>query len=341
MNHSTASKLATVFVFFFLIVTACSTPHQSEEPSEEQEEQIEHNEPVAADGVLETVTWNLEWYGSGFSGPTDQELQTKNIVEVLDSLDADLFAFQEIADQKALDNIVQYMDKYRGFTASHVPRDQKMAFVYNTNAIDSLEAGSIEDVRETYKNDWSYYWASGRTPLFFRFNYTYQNTTREFYAVVIHGKANTSNYAESYERRQKAAEGLYYFLKDNKPDANIILLGDYNDDVDQSIYYEEGNNGQVYQETPYDEFVEDAVNFDVITKALSESGESASVNYEDLIDHITISNELFDILIQNSTEVYYNPQSYINNYGSTTSDHLPVWAKFNITTTSKSQALNQ
>ncbi|WP_440999382.1 endonuclease/exonuclease/phosphatase family protein [Fodinibius sp. SL11] len=334
--NSPFHKFSYFLTALLLFLSSCGTSYQPErDTGEEQQEQIEQNDSVPTDGVLETVTWNLEWYGSGFSGPTNQELQTQNIVKVIDSLDADLFAFQEVANQGALDNIVQFMDGYSGFTASHVPRDQDMAFVYNTNAIDSLEAGPINDVRPEYQNDWSYYWASGRTPLFFRFNYTYENTTREFYAVVIHGKANTSNYAESYERRQKAAEGLYYYLKDNKSDANIILMGDYNDDVDQSIYYVEENNDRVYQETPYDKFVKDIDNFEVITKVLSDAGESASINYEDIIDHITISDELFDEHVQNSTAIH-DPRSYIEDYGNTTSDHLPVWAKFDITTPSKS-----
>jgi endonuclease/exonuclease/phosphatase family metal-dependent hydrolase len=337
MNFS-FQKLSYFLAALLLVLASCGTPYQAEEDpeeeqEEEQEEQIEQNDPVPADGVLETVTWNIEWYGSGSRGPSNEKLQTKNVVEILDSLHADLYAFQEIADQEALNNIVQYMDGYSGFTASHVPRDQDMAFVYNTNTIDSLEAGPINDVRPEYQDDWSYYWASGRTPLFFRFNYTYENTTQEFYAVVIHGKANTGSnsaeYAEAYERRQKAAEGLYYYLKDNKPDANIILLGDYNDDVDESIYYVEENDEKNYQETPYDEFVKDTENFDVLTKKLSDSEQSASINYDNIIDHITISNELFDEHVQNSTLIH-DPRSYIENYGNTTSDHLPVWAKFEV-----------
>lgn len=339
------------FSYFFtgllvVLVASCGTSYQPEEETEEreqeeQEEQIQQNDPVSPDGVLETVTWNIEWYGSESNGPSDEKLQTKNIIEIVDSLDADLFAFQEVSDQQALDNIVQYMDGYRGFTASHVPRNQDMAFVYNTNTIDSLEAGEINEVRQEYQNDWSYYWASGRTPLYFRFNYTYQNTTQEFYAVVIHAKANTGSnsqeYAQAYERRKKAAEGLYYYLLDNKPDANIILLGDYNDDVDESIYYEDSPDN--YAQTPYYQFVNDTDDFDVITKKFSDAGESASINYDNIIDHITISNELFDEHVQNSTLIH-DPRSYIENYGNTTSDHLPVWAKFDITTTSKSLTKN-
>lgn len=332
-----------------ILLVSCGTPYEAEEDTgeeqQEDEEQIEQNDPVSPDGVLETVTWNIEGYGDGTYGsenwgPSNEHQQTKNVLQVADSLKADLYAFQEIYSQQALEDISENMKGYKGFVANHINGKQKMAFIYNTNTIDSLEAGSISDVREEYQSDWSYYWASGRTPLFFRFNYTYQNTTQEFYAVVIHGKANTGSnseeYAEAYQRRQKAAEGLYYYLKDNKPDANIILLGDYNDDVDQSIYYE-GDN--VYQETPYDEFVEDTENFEVITKKLSDAGESASINYDDIIDHITISDELFDEHVQNSTLIH-DPRSYINSYGSTTSDHLPVWAKFDVTAASKSLTKN-
>ncbi|WP_445666195.1 endonuclease/exonuclease/phosphatase family protein [Fodinibius sp. AD559] len=347
MNFS-FQKLSYFLTALLIVLASCGTPYQPEEDpdekQEEEEEQIEQNDSVPPDGVLETVTWNVEGFGDGTYGsenwgPANEHQQTKNILQVADSLKADLYAFQEVYSQQALEDITENMKGYKGFVAEHIDWKQKMAFAYNTNTINSVETGSIKDVREEYQNDWSYYWAGGRIPLFFRFHYTYEDATQEFYAVVIHGKANTGDnaqeYAEAYKRRKKAAEGLYYYLKDNKPDANIILLGDYNDDVDKSIYYEEENGDRVYQETPYDEFVEDTDNFDVITKKLSDAGESASINYEDIIDHITISDELFDEHVPNSTLIH-DPREYIDDYGNTTSDHLPVWAKFDITATSKS-----
>lgn len=332
-------KLTTHFALALFLFIGCGTPYQpkEEEPKEGEQQEIKDTDSVPADGTLETVTWNLEWYGSGFSGPPDFEQQTKNILRVVDSLNADLYAFQEVNAQNDLNKIVGNMPGYRGFVAEHVGQSQKMAFVFNTKTIDSLSSGSINNVREKYKQDWNYYWAGGRTPLYFSFDYSFEGTTEEFYAIVIHGKANTGDsdeeYREAYERRKKAAEGLYYYLKDNKPEANVILLGDYNDDVDQSIYYDSQGD---YAETPYYQFVNDDANFDVLSKVLSDSGVSASVNYKDIIDHITVSDELFDNYVQNSTAVYQNPQSYIQNYGQTTSDHLPVWAKFNVT---KSKAL--
>jgi hypothetical protein len=45
-----------------------------------------------------------------------------------------------------------------------------------------------------------------------------------------------------------------------------------------------------------------------------------------MIDHITISNELFPVFFD-STQQVINP-TYISNYSYTTSDHYPVWTRF-------------
>lgn len=337
MFYFSFKKQFFLFVSALILLTSCGTSYEpEEEEQEQQEEEITDANSVPADGILETVTWNLQWYGSGIGGPPDFYQQTKNIVRVIDSLDADLYAFQEINEQTDLNNIVNNMPGYSGFVADKEEKSQQMAFAFNTNAIDSLDSGVISssDVRPEYQDEWSYNWASGRIPLYFEF--AYKESGEIFYAVLIHGKAHTGDsaaeYEEAYQRRKKAAEGLYYYLQDEKAEANIIFLGDYNDDVDQSIYYEDSSGDtKNYAKTPYYLFVNDTENFEVITKKLSDSGQSASINYEDIIDHITMSDELFDNYIKNSTAVYDAPQSYITNYGETTSDHLPVWAKFDVT----------
>ncbi|MDZ7691233.1 MAG: hypothetical protein U5K69_08900 [Balneolaceae bacterium] len=68
----------------------------------------------------------------------------------------------------------------------------------------------------------------------------------------------------------------------------------------------------------------------MITKSLSEKGVSSTVFYDDMIDHITISNELYDDLIDQSEQVYQQVENFIPDYGTTTSDHYPVWSKFNL-----------
>lgn len=320
MKINFSQKAIYLLAVSLIIVTACGTPYQPEEdPQEEQEEQLEENNSVPADGILETVTWNLEWYGDGPSGngPSDEQQQTKNILQVTDSLKADLYAFQEMYSQQALDDITKNMEGYRGFVAKHIDWIQKTAFVFNTNAIDSVSSGAISDGQSS--NAWA-----GRYPLFFEFDYNYEGNSYPIYAIVIHAKAFDDQ--ESYQRRKNAAEDLYNYLMEEKPEAHIIFLGDYNDDLDESIYQNE--------ETPYLPFVENDEYFEPITKVLSEEGKSSTVGYDDMIDHITMSNELYPFYMDGSAHVFQFDKEgdFIDDYGETTSDHYPVWAKFDLTT---------
>lgn len=300
-----------------LFIQGCSRTTNPTTPEEEKAGM----DIVQPDGKLEAVTWNLEWYGSTGNGPGDDELQTDNILRVVDSLEADLYAFEEVFNQEALNKLLAGMEGYRGFVAPHIDWIQKTSFVYNTATIDSISAGGITETQGQN----SYDWANGRFPLFFEFDYTYREHTTRIYSVVIHAKANTGNaeeQEESYERRKRAADSLYNYLMNRKPEARIILLGDYNDDVDRSIFND--------RSTPYRSFVVAGQHFRIVTKILSESDVPSTVEYNDMIDHITVSDELFDALIEGSPESYRQVLNFIPDYGTTTSDHYPVWAKFDL-----------
>ncbi|NGP88166.1 hypothetical protein G3569_07355 [Aliifodinibius halophilus] len=324
MKQTKLTLLSLSLLLIFL--NACGTEYEPPpQDDEDPKDQIESNEPVTADGTLETVTWNIKWYGDGDggNGPADELQQTKNILRVTDSLKADLYAFQEVYSQQAINDIAKKMKGYQGFVGDHIDWIQKTGFVYNTNAIDSISTDAITQGQSEHA------WA-GRLPLYFQFSY--KNSDKEFYAIVIHAKANIGDNAEEYEeaynRRKQAAQDLYDYLQNEKPDANIILLGDYNDDVDQSIfYYAKGDTA----ETPYKPFVSNNT-FRVITKSLTEAGKSSTVGYSDMIDHISMSNELYNFYIDQSTKVFQFDDAFITNYGSSTSDHYPVWAKFDLTT---------
>ena len=275
---------------------------------------------VSPDGILEAVTWNLEWFGTGDgdpdnNGPGNEIIQRNNALQVIDSLHADLYAFEEINSQNWLDSLITYMKGYDGFTADHITYNQKTAFVYNTQTIEPVAMGAIKEFQNDH--DWA-----GRLPLYFRFNYTYreQNITIPVYAVAIHGKCCPDQ--DAYQRRTRAAQSLYNYLTRNEPETNIILLGDYNDDVDESI--REG------AETPYAPFVNDMSNFTVITQTLSQQGVSSTLNYNDMIDHITVSNEMAGYYQLNSVRAFTGVTEFIEGYGTTTSDHYPIIATFDV-----------
>lgn len=340
MNNITLYQLAVGTALLF-IASACGTAYdpvpeedQREEPKTEKgipDDSLADNPAVPADGILETVSWNIIFYGDKIHGsedddwdpvgPSDEVQQTRNILKIADSLKADLYALQEIHSQQALDDITENMNGYRGFVSDHISWIQKTAFLYNTHTIDSLSSGAITRGQDHYS------WANGKFPFYFRFNYMYRGKSHEFYAVVIHAKARAEQSA--YQRRKDAARDLYTYLRENKPDAHIILLGDYNDDVDESIYIKD--NGEP-AESPYQPFVADSNNFRVLTKALSDAGKSSVYNrdYTDMIDHITISDEIFSLYMEGSVSVFKFGDNFMPDYGTTTSDHYPVWAKFDL-----------
>ncbi len=321
-NNHFLPQLKSVFVLFaglcFLLLASCdfdevSGPDPEPEPEPDPDPPADTLGAVAPDGILETVTWNIEWYGSFGNGPSNEDLQTNNALDVIDSLKADLYALQEIRDQTALDNLTSRMKGYRGFTAEEQPRSQHTAFVFNTQTIDSVSSGLITEGQDRFN------WASGRYPFYFSFNYSYEDIQIPVYAVVIHAKCCPDE--ESYQRRKQAAESLHTYLTRNKPNANIVFLGDYNDDVDESIY--EGN------ETPYISFVEDNDDFFISTSSLSQQGITSTVGFDDMVDHITVSNEMEMFYVPDSEE-RFDPRGFIDNYGTTTSDHFPVITKFDI-----------
>jgi Secretion system C-terminal sorting domain len=146
--------------------------------------------------------------------------------------------------------------------------------------------------------------------------------------ILVHGKANTSPTAESYDRRKRGADTLYYTLQQNYANDNIIMLGDYNDDLDNTITA--GINPPV---TSYISFTSDATNFTPVTLPLSLAGKKSTVSYNDVIDHVTISNELVVNYLPSSAKILTDVTSLVSNYGSTTSDHYPVFSRYRFNNT--------
>ena len=73
--------------------------------------------------------------------------------------------------------------------------------------------------------------------------------------------------------------------------------------------------------------VDDTERWQALTKALSDDGYRSFISQENMIDHIFISNELKINYLANSVGVGL-PFTFLKNYSTTTSDHIPVLARF-------------
>lgn len=277
-------------------------------------------EDISKDETFEVATWNIEWFGDTGNGPDNEEQQFQNVMEVIKTVDADLYAFQEIASTTDFSRLVDSLDAYGGFMAGF-SQSQRTAYLFKRATIDSLDSGIIT-TGMTRSN-----WANGRYPLFFHFNATIGDVTEEIFAYNIHAKAFDD--ADSYSQREDASRELKLYLDNERSDANVIFLGDYNDEVTSSI--------TAGEDSPYANFDSDE-EYTIITKSLEEQ-ELASQSAGSFIDHITITSELMDEYFVGTERV--ENTNYIGSYLSSTSDHYPIWTRFDIATAVSNERLEE
>jgi len=287
--------------------------------------------------TLEVVNWNVEWFGSpaaGF-GPDDKNLQYTNVQSVLGQLNADVFALLEVVDTLRLNTLVASMPGYAyrvadfGSAADNSSDPdyrlaQKLAFVYRTSVIKNPQFTSF--FRSTQGTSYSN-WSSGRFPFVMQADVLLNGVTKPVTFVAIHAKANTDPVVTSYNRRKAGADELKAKLDTDYAGQNVVILGDFNDDLDVTI-----TAGIAPPITSYSAFTADAVNYPSPTlQELSLTGQKSTVGYNDVIDHVVTTNELYDYYIKGTTEIQTGVASTIANYGSTTSDHYPVLTRYAFT----------
>ncbi|NBC64582.1 MAG: hypothetical protein GVY07_02810, partial [Bacteroidetes bacterium] len=137
---------------------------------------------LSKDSTFDVVTWNIEWFGSETNGPDDLELQMKNVLEVIKTIDADLYAFQEIVDKPRYFALRDSLKEFSGFYSSY-SQSLKTAYMFRTSIIDSLDSGLLR--AEQDDDDW----AGGRFPLFFEFDLTIGDKTLRVFTYNLHSKA--------------------------------------------------------------------------------------------------------------------------------------------------------
>jgi hypothetical protein len=232
--------------------------------------------------------------GNTANGPTGELLQQKNFQQVLDSLKADVFVLEEVSNVKFFKDFISKYTNYKGFCSS------------------AVSAGGVADDAQ-------------------RVCFVYKKgVVDSVSARPLLTKATTlPNYPENNPSRFWASGRLpFLFVADVningiKKRLHIVGVHDYNDDVDETV-----SEIISTKESSYKKFMDDTKNYQAITKSLSANGVRSYLLQNNVIDHIMVSNELVANYVTNSV----SPElafTYIANYSSTTSDHLPVYATFN------------
>jgi endonuclease/exonuclease/phosphatase family metal-dependent hydrolase len=271
--------------------------------------------------------WNIEWFGDPFNGPSDDLKQLDNVHAVIADAGMDFWGLQELVDGPTFNQLTQRLAGYEGFMANdpfvrlgsshYTERDQKLGILFRSDLVSVRNA-------ELILTEKSYDFA-GRPPLKVDLRFTRGGTSVDLVAIVLHLKAFDT--LSDHQRRKNASLALKDYVDTQLPGARVIVLGDWNDDVDESIVKDPYSTDGGYLPTPFMNFLDDPANYTFVTLPLTRAGERSTVKYSNFIDHQLVTNELAADYVSASVRVL---KPNIPSYGSTTSDHYPVLSRYQL-----------
>lgn len=286
--------------------------------------------------TFDIATWNIEWFGDENNFPASDAEQRDSVLAIIEALEVDVLAVQEIADSALFRQLVDSLPGYDFQLSEAVSRPndpgvkQQVGFIYNTATVSPTEFrplletihplynGGDASALATYPDpDPTRFYASGRLPYLMVADVTINGVTETLHIVALHARANSGSDAQGrYDMRKFDVEVLKDSLDAQFPGTNLILLGDFNDDIDETVADIPSTVSS------YDVYIQDTANYNLATLPLSEAGFRSFVFRENMIDHILLSRELDEEFLPTSPRVGY--EFFDTDYSSTASDHLVV-----------------
>ncbi|AFL85675.1 endonuclease/exonuclease/phosphatase family protein [Belliella baltica DSM 15883] len=293
--------------------------------------------------TFDVVNWNIEWFGSTNSGqgPANVDLQLENVKRVIEDLDADVYAFQEIT---SLAKFTELADALPGYGMAVSPATsaggefaeeaQKLTYLFKLATVDTIQTkvlltGVNPSDLVGYPSTPDRFWASGRLPYLMDIKTNINGVQENVTLVNVHTRSNGGGESSAnprYSMRKYDVNVLKDSLDAYYNDVNLILLGDFNDDLDETVADQTAATVNT-TETSFINYINDTENYNPITISLSNAGLRTFPTFENVIDHQIISTELIENWVVNSERIVA-PYGLIPNYDNSTSDHLPVESRF-------------
>jgi len=267
--------------------------------------------------TLEIANWNLEWFGktaSGF-GPNDDVKQQNLVLKTIQSANIDVWGLCEVSEKKAFDSMLLKLPNYQAVLANYFP-EQKTALLFNKNEFTLLDSRLLgQENKDSF--------STLRFPLEVRLLPKKNIGIDTLRMIVIHLKSNTgtdSAKMAAYNSRKRSADWLKMYLS-NLPAKNYtMVLGDWNDDLDFSIF----NNIP----SPLIRLQTLGFKYQFLSKKLTENKQGTTTSYPDPIDH-QLASQALTLKHKTDSIFVWHLEQFISNYSTTCSDHYPVYSIFN------------
>ena len=253
---------------------------------------------LGTESTLDIITWNIENF------PKQNDITIDYLVKLINSMNVDIIALQEIESETDFQFLINSLENYDGIIANSASFNINLALLYSVK----LE---VESTYEIFTDDW---WSFPRSPLVTHIIWNEQ----DIYIINNHFKANENDSTEDEARRKSASENLEDYVNEYLYGENVIILGDLNDELNDSM--------NVFQN-----FINDSTNYKFVDMDLA-YGSKANWSYPGWpshLDHILITNELFDEFDNEGSSIQtIRLEEYFDNgwteYENYISDHRPV-----------------
>jgi len=262
------------------------------------------------DTTFEVLTWNIEWF------PKNGQPTVAYVSEIIEALDVDLLAIQEVNDTSAFNEMIDGLSAYEGYLESSYFAG--LAYIYKNSTI------QINDIYEIYTS--APYWSPfPRSPMVMDLNFMNERiiVINNHFKCCGDGIFDIDNSDDEETRRYLASNLLKDYVDTNFPNENSIVLGDLNDVLSDD---EENNVFQL--------ILDDCENylFADFEIAIGSDSSWSYPTWPSHLDHILITNELFDEFENPGSVIQtIKLEEYIaggwSEYDASISDHRPVAMK--------------
>ncbi|NOZ08414.1 MAG: hypothetical protein GXO91_06005 [FCB group bacterium] len=270
------------------------------------------------DTTFEMITWNIEQF------PKAHSITVNYAAQILYQLSPEVAALQEIGSGSYFNMLVDTLNgldtanTWLGYRAAGASYNINLAYIIKRSALDTVTVPV-----SIFQDEWS---AFPRAP--YVLSLTYHGN-----AIVIidnhfkccgDGTLDYGNWGDEEYRRLRAVELLQDYISETYAAANVIVVGDMNDEITDA----QSNN-------VFWDFIDDPENYKFADMSIAEDNTQRQWSYPSWpshLDHILITNELFDEFDRPASEIRtIRIDDYIEGgwgtYNSKISDHRPVGLK--------------
>lgn len=272
---------------------------------------------------FDIITWNIERF------PKAGQATMDSVAQIIQELDAEIFALQEIDDTIKFKEAISKMEDYDTYFKSDFYAG--LGYVYKKSEITVTKAYEIYVTPQ--------YWrAFPRSPLILEVLYK----DEKYILINNHFKCcgdeilDVNDPDDQETRRLEASNLLKAYIDENFSEDKVVLLGDLNDLIND----DPSNN--VFQT-----FIDDHENYLFADMGIAnESSEVWSYPWwPSHLDHILITNELFELNANpgSNIETIILDDYFLNGlfeYDAWVSDHRPVGIKFHTQSSSSISHVN-